>query len=81
MAKMRRGAPLPWKQEPGLLRPLKLQDKYKAEFFRFDLFHCCHKGLMADICANIVASGSLIMSKLLLCRLKRFTPAGMFLIV
>lgn len=56
MKKMRVGVTLPWRVEPTLIRPLMLKDKYKAEFFKFDLFHCCHKGLMADICANIVVS-------------------------
>ena len=56
MENMRRGASLPWKHEPLVIKPFQWKDKYKASFFRFDLFHTCHKGVFADICANIVVS-------------------------
>lgn len=35
---------------------LALGDAYKHLFFRIDLFHTCHKGVMADAGANAVAS-------------------------
>lgn len=55
MEKMRRGAPLPWKKEPGLISPLELPNAYKPAFFRIDLFHSCQKDVMADIGANTLA--------------------------
>ncbi|CAL1137069.1 unnamed protein product [Cladocopium goreaui] len=49
MCKMHNGCLLPWVREPGLLAAVPIPDEYKAEFFRFDIFHALHKGLMADM--------------------------------
>lgn len=56
MKKLRQGAPLPWKKTPSLLKPLRIPEELQAQFFRVDLFHTCHKGVMADIAANCIAS-------------------------
>lgn len=56
MTKMRSELPMPWQREPGIVSNLALGDAYKHLFFRIDLFHTCHKGVMADAGANAVAS-------------------------
>ena len=54
MQKMRAVNDLPWEHDPILVTALHLEPEYQAEFFRVDLFHTCHKGMMADVAANIV---------------------------
>ncbi|CAK9112845.1 unnamed protein product [Durusdinium trenchii] len=55
MNKMRSELPMPWQREPGIVSNLALGDAYKHLFFRIDLFHTCHKGVMADAGANALA--------------------------
>ncbi|CAL1148983.1 unnamed protein product [Cladocopium goreaui] len=43
---MHRDVPLPWTRDPALLSAVPLPDAYKASFFKSDLFHTLHKGLM-----------------------------------
>ena len=54
MKRLRAGVELPWKATPSLLKPLKIPTEYQASFFRIDIFHTCHKGVMADIAANTI---------------------------
>ncbi|CAK9112297.1 unnamed protein product [Durusdinium trenchii] len=54
MTKMRSELPMPWQREPGIVSNLALGDAYEHLFFRIDLFHTCHKGVMADAGANAV---------------------------
>ena len=54
MTKLREGAPPPWKEVPGLIKRMNFVAKDQVAFFRIDLFHTCHKGIMADIAANTI---------------------------
>ena len=54
MMKLREGAPPPWKKIPGLIKHFNFVAEDQVAFFRIDLFHTCHKGIMADIAANTV---------------------------
>ena len=56
MVKMHMDAPVPWEKEPSLVAAVPLRDDaHKALFFRIDMFHTLHKGVMGDIAANAVA--------------------------
>ena len=54
MMAMREGAPVPWKKEPSMTKEIPMDGNLKANFFKIDIFHTCHKGLMADLAANII---------------------------
>ena len=54
MVSMHTDVPLPWRKDPAFVRHLPMDPAFKAEFFRIDVFHTCHKGLMADIAANTI---------------------------
>ena len=56
MEKMRKDAPLPWTVEPSLVAAFPFRDADKPDFFRFDMFHCLHKGFMGDMAANAIVS-------------------------
>lgn len=55
MSVMHRDVPPPWRKEPELVAKLALDPGCKGNFFKIDIFHTCHKGLMADIAANTIA--------------------------
>ena len=57
MCRMHLNSPVPWTTEPSLVKTIPLPENYKADFFRIDIFHALHKGLMGDIAANAIASG------------------------
>lgn len=54
MQRFHEGSPLPWSVEPDLVAAIPLPNKYKADWFKIDIFHTLHKGLMADIAANAI---------------------------
>lgn len=54
MVATHREAPPPWRKEPSLVAKLALDPGCKENFFNIDVFHTCHKGLMADIAANTI---------------------------
>eukprot|EP00438_Fugacium_kawagutii_P022263 Skav211437 [mRNA] locus=scaffold1591:160572:162182:+ [translate_table: standard] len=54
MLRMHSDCPLPWTKEPALVRAVGIPEEYQPNFFRFDIFHALHKGLMADIGANTI---------------------------
>lgn len=54
MCRMHANCPLPWSKEPALVRAVGIPREYQPDFFRFDIFHALHKGLMADIGANTI---------------------------
>lgn len=56
MLAMHRNSRPPWIAEPALVKAIPLKESDKAEFFRFDIFHTLHKGLMGDIAANGIVS-------------------------
>ena len=57
MTRMRMDMPQPWQCEPALIRNLPMGDaSYKPMFFKVDIFHTCHKGVMADAAANAIVS-------------------------
>jgi len=54
MVKMKQGSALPWVKDPSLVLAVPTPNCYKAQFFRVDLFHTLHKGVMGDIAANAI---------------------------
>eukprot|EP00438_Fugacium_kawagutii_P003442 Skav200195 [mRNA] locus=scaffold2383:347672:348328:- [translate_table: standard] len=54
MAAMRVDFQLPWSRESDLTREIPMDPAFKAAFFKVDIFHTCHKGVMADLAANII---------------------------
>ena len=60
IAKMRRGAPLPWKDEPSLLTYIPHSPSHKANFFKLDMFHILLKGVFGDLAANAVVVQKLL---------------------
>ena len=60
LAKMRRGAPLPWKNEPSLLIHIPHSPSRKASFFKLDMFHILLKGVFGDIAANAIVVQKLL---------------------
>lgn len=56
MCYMHSNSPAPWLIEPSLLKAIRMPEEYKPQFFRIDIFHALHKGLMGDIAANAIAS-------------------------
>ena len=54
MMAMRENVPAPWNTEPDLTKEIPMEISAKAKFFKVDIFHTCHKGLMADLGANII---------------------------
>ena len=57
MAAMRLDAPPPWPYPPALIRYVPHSISQEAYFFRIDLFHLMHKGVLADVAANAIVSG------------------------
>ena len=57
MAAMRLHAPPPWPYPPALIRYVPHSISQEAYFFRIDLFHLMHKGVLADVAANAIVSG------------------------
>ena len=55
MVRLKASTTLPWKKDPAFIARLNLPQAYKASFYKVDLFHTCHKGLMPDIAANTMA--------------------------
>ena len=55
MLEMHREVPTPWTKEPPLTASLGLKDSDRAAFYRIDMFHTLHKGIFADLAANIMA--------------------------
>lgn len=55
MLEMHRDVPTPWTKEPPLTASLGLKDSDRAAFYRIDMFHTLHKGIFADLAANIMA--------------------------
>lgn len=56
MSRMRAGnVPAPWKSVPSLASVVPMAESQRAGFFKVDLFHTLHKGVFADICANVIA--------------------------
>ena len=56
MLSMRIGMSMPWAKEPAIVAAIPLPDSYKPAFFRVDAFHTLHKGVLADIAANAIAT-------------------------
>ena len=54
MLSMREGVPPPWSKPPPLISLLPHSPSHLADFFRIDIFHNFHKGLLADAAANAV---------------------------
>ena len=54
MSAMRSGVPAPWNREPDLTREIPMDPSCKPQFFKVDIFHTCHKGIMADLAANVI---------------------------
>ena len=65
MLRLRQNVPVPWKQEPDLLKELPHSHDHKAEFCLLDVFHSIHKGVLGDACANGIAPGRRQSSSLL----------------
>ena len=45
---------LPWHVHPSICSAIPLPDSYKPSFFRIDIFHTLHKGVLADVAANTI---------------------------
>ncbi|CAE7904262.1 unnamed protein product, partial [Symbiodinium necroappetens] len=56
MAAMRIDAPAPWSPPPALIRYVPHSMSQAPYFFRIDLFHLMHKGVLADVAANAIVS-------------------------
>ena len=54
MLRMKTDVPAPWARPPALISLLPQSPSHVAEFFRIDVFHNLHKGLLADAAANAV---------------------------
>jgi len=61
MAAMHKDVPVPWTKESDLTLNIPMDPQSKAKFFRIDVFHTCHKGVMADLAANIIAPQLIIL--------------------
>ena len=61
MAAMHKDVPVPWAKESDLTLNIPMDPQSKAKFFRIDVFHTCHKGVMADLAANIIAPQLIIL--------------------
>ena len=57
IAAMRVDAPTPWSPPPALIKYVPHSISQAAYFFRIDLFHLMHKGVLADVAANAIVSG------------------------
>ena len=60
MERMHRAATVPWslRNVPALISrlPLSPNVEHQAQFFKIDLFHTLHKGVIGDACANALVS-------------------------
>ena len=54
MAAMRVDAPAPWSTPPALIKYVPHSILQEPYFFRIDLFHLMHKGVLADVAANAI---------------------------
>ena len=57
MTRMKANCKLPWNKTPALISLLPCSPEHAAEFFKLDVFHNLHKGLLADAAANAIATG------------------------
>ena len=53
---MRQDSTLPWVQTPSLIAELPVDPRDLPGFFRLDVIHIMHKGVLGDLAANIIAS-------------------------
>ena len=56
MLAMRQDAPPPWSTPPVLIQHVPHSILQEPYFFRIDLFHLMHKGVLADVAANAMVS-------------------------
>ncbi|CAE7246231.1 unnamed protein product, partial [Symbiodinium sp. CCMP2456] len=56
MLAMRQDAPPAWSKPTGLIQHVPHSVLQEPYFFRIDLFHLMHKGVLADIAANAIVS-------------------------
>ena len=54
MARAHEDPPLPWTRPCPLIAYIPGDPSRQPEFFRVDVFHTCHKGIVADAAANAV---------------------------
>ena len=59
MLRARNGVEDPWKEPPPFVQHIPMVQSKAAEFFKPDMFHTAHKGVVADTCANAIAPGFL----------------------
>jgi hypothetical protein len=57
MCKLKEDMTDPWPLKPELLQHIPHSPGHAAEFFRLDVFHTFHKGVLGDAAANIIVSG------------------------
>ena len=51
-----RTAELPWSKPSSLVSVIPQSPSKLEKFFKIDVFHSCHKGVMGDICANAIVT-------------------------
>ena len=51
-----RTSDLPWTRPSSLSRHIPQSPSKKEMFYKIDLFHVGHKGVMGDVCANAIAT-------------------------
>ncbi|CAE7031242.1 unnamed protein product, partial [Symbiodinium sp. CCMP2592] len=56
MLSMRQDSELPWESTPSLIAELPVDPGNMPGFFRLDVFHIMHKGLLGDVAANTIAA-------------------------
>ena len=54
MLRARDGVEDPWKHPPPVVEHIPMVRSQAASFFKPDLFHTAHKGVVADACANAI---------------------------
>ena len=56
MVKMKSSVVPPWTRPPSLISCLPHSPDHEAQFFRIDVFHNLHKGVLADAAANAIVA-------------------------
>ena len=70
MVRMKENVPPPWARPPDLISLIPHSPAHEPDFFKVDIFHNLHKGLLADAAANAVDSW------LCACACTLFVPCG-----
>ena len=64
MVKMKSSAVAPWNRPPSLISCLPHSPDHEAQFFRIDVFHNLHKGVLADSAANAIVARSVFVVRI-----------------